>query len=293
MFSFMVASFLLIGLTSAIDFSYRAQGEWPPVCVQGNEMRQSPIDIVTESVDDDDDDLDALQLSGWELGHDGTFTNLGHTVQFVPDTTGVVQTQNHLGTYDLIQFHMHWGARTGEGSEHLIDGIASELEIHFVHLQQGVDNPNQGGGNINIYTVIAVMAKVDDNAPLTGPWEQLNATAVREYRSTIPVTGFRLDQFLPESRDYYYYEGSLTTPPCTEIVAWFVLKEAIAVPGTYLNLLRQTSEGANGTLQDFNFRMPQAIGGRVVSSPSNGSQDAVKTTPPLLAFCLVMIKLFF
>ena len=37
------------------------------------------------------------------------------------------------------------------------------------------------------------------------------------------------DNLFPLKRGFYHFEGSLTTPPCTEGVQWFVLKQAITI----------------------------------------------------------------
>ena len=95
-------------------------------------------------------------------------------------------------------------------------------------------------------------------------------TKIQEFKSTTPVSGFRFDSFLPKNLDYYYYEGSLTTPPCSETVQWFVLKERITVPGAYLEQLREVEEDKEGDLLEFNFRMPQALAGRVVLEHNEG-----------------------
>ena len=61
--------------------------------------------------------------------------------------------------------------------------------------------------------MIAVRADVDEDAPLTGPWLQLDAYAVQGFENSIVVNDFRFDSLLPGSLDYWFYEGSLTTPP--------------------------------------------------------------------------------
>ena len=86
---------------------------------------------------------------------------------------------------------------------------------------------------------------------------------------------FRFDSLLPDSLDYWFYEGSLTTPPCSETVAWFVLKERITVPGAYLDLLRGVEEDEDGTLLTFNFRDAQKLGDRTVYELGDDNDDSL------------------
>jgi carbonic anhydrase len=121
--------------------------------------------------------------------------------------------------------------------------------------------------------VIAVRAVVDEDAPISGPWKQLDASAVQGFESSIDVKNFRFDSLLPSNLDYWFYEGSLTTPPCSETVVWFVLKETITVPGAYLDLLRGVEEDQQGTLLTFNFRDPQELGDRTVYEFCSEDED--------------------
>ena len=199
------------------DYSYDKQDEWSGVCVEGNRNRQSPIDINNVRCRFS---LPDLQFDGWDTGYNGTFKNSGHSVEFVPDTTGLVSMRYLYWKYLFQQFHFHWGRRPNEGSEHLVKSRASEAEIHFVHT---VQNREEVSRYFN--AVIGVLADVDESMPITGPWAELNSLGVIGFEEFVEVPGFRLDQLLPANRDYYFYEGSLTTPPCTEGVAWFLLKE--------------------------------------------------------------------
>lgn len=271
---------------SGFEFSYDAQNVWPGICVQGNENRQSPIDIIVENVEVNTDLID-LDLDDWNIGYDGVFSNTGDNVQFDPNIPFLATTQNHLGTYEVQQLHMHWGTITGEGSEHRVDSEQAELEIHFVQLLQGGTDPDAR----NYISVIAVLADVVVDEPIAGPWEQLNATAVQPYKSNISVDSFRFDQLLPDSLEYYFYEGSLTTPPCSETVAWFVLKNRITVPGAYLELLRAVEEDEQGTLLTFNFRMAQDIGDRTVMIAGAGPTTPA-TSLLALAAAIVLAKIF-
>lgn len=201
---------------------------------------------------------------------DGVFANTGENVQFDPDTPGVAMTCNHLGKYSVQQFHFHWGEEEGEGSEHRVDGKQTELEIHFVQFKEGETDTSAR----DFISVIAVRADVDEDAPLTGPWQQLDAYAVQGFENSIVVKNFRFDSLLPDNLDYWFYEGSLTTPPCSETVAWFVLKEKITVPGAYLDLLRGVEEDEEGTLLTFNFRDAQKLGDRTVYEIDDDDDDS-------------------
>ena len=227
-----------------------------------NNSQMSPINIVTGAVHINSS-LIPLQFDNqWDVKNNGTFRNIGRRVQFSPAIPAT--TTNSLGTYVLNNFHMHWGPEKDEGSEHTIDGERAEMEIHFVHTKQGADDITQK----DYYAVIAVLAEVDISAPLTGPWEILNVPMVQPINSTeIQVSGIDYNDLLPKNRDYYYYPGSLTAPPCNETVQWFVLKEKITVPRRFLNQLRDVQQ-TNGSLLTSNFRAIQGLAGRKVMTAS-------------------------
>ena len=273
--AFAVAPAIAIG----VEFSYDDQDSWPGICVSGNEGRQSPIDILTENVEIDSSLID-LVFTGWSE-RSGTFTNTGHNVQFDLDSPTAATVRNHLGTYDLLQFHMHWGNATGQGSEHIINGIQEELEIHFVHRKQRENNTNAQ----DYYCVVGVIAEVDEEA-ISGPWSLLDASAVREYKSNITIEEFNLETLLPSDRTYYHYLGSLTTPLCSETVAWFVMQNTIRVPAAYLEQLRMIQNNAGMPVQ-YNFRDVQSLGDRTVRMP--GSSQAINSPIVLLLeFCLIL-----
>ncbi len=283
-FSFSSATIIALLLNSALalekEWSYSMQDQWPNICVTGNTMRQSPIDIITADVQFDES-LIPLEMTGFDIEYDGTFSNEGINVRFTPDNSQAT-TRNHLGTYDFLQFHFHWGSQTGEGSEHQVDSDAGELEIHFVQRKQ---NETEMVGDY--LGVIAVIADVDEDMELTGPWLQLNASKIIVANES-SVVGFRIDQLLPTNRDYFTYEGSFTSPPCSEIVNWFVMKERITVPGAYLEQLRQIQCESTGQLLGPNFRLPQDIAGRVVRT---NSQAVVRPVLSLLVGLVMLILL--
>ncbi len=282
LFSLGLLVVLQIGLAVAFDgFSYSQQDQWPDICVAGNTMRQSPINIITEDVQFNDNLID-MMMTGWDIVYNGTFSNEGINVRFTPDNSQAT-TRNHIGTYDFLRFHFHWGNRTGEGSEHRVNSDSGELEIHFVQKKQGETDNTVG----DYLAVISVLADVVEDSALSGPWLQLDASSIPVYNDNISVVGFRIDQLLPTNRDYYFYKGSFTSPPCSEIVGWFVLRDRITVPRAYLEQLGNVQQ-SGGELLGFNVRMPQAIGERVVTT---NSQTMVRPVLCLLVCLVVLVSI--
>ena len=264
-----------------VEFSYDEQEEWSGVCVDDNTGRQSPINIVTEDVRESSR-LTELRLGdGWRMPISGKYRNNGpgKNVQFDPtnSTRPSVMTTNYLGNYSVLQMHMHWGANNGQGSEHTVDRGSYPLELHFVHQKMGEPNSTIRDD----FAVIGVFAEADNSMPISGVWEQLNISAIRSFNATVPVSGLIYSDLLPSSLDYYHYPGSLTTPNCSEVVQWFVLKEPIKVPSEYLTYLRmiETDDGSSLTL---NFRDIQPLGERMVETPLSGSPKLVASALSIL-----------
>ena len=120
--------------------------------------------------------------------------------------------------YELIQFHFH------HRSEHKIDNKDYPMELHLVHAQ--VANPAK-------LAVIGVMIKEGaENPDIKKFWEHLPKAAADHGGSGHAgesTHGHSLDplKLIPLMSNYFQYEGSLTTPPCTENVYWTVMQKPI------------------------------------------------------------------
>ena len=226
---------------------------------QPQRKRQSPIHILSSSTTTSDE-LKPLDFSkGWTEPMSGSFDNLGYTVTFRPKLPLATILKTHVGEYSFENFHYHWGEGAGCGSEHFVDGRQYELEIHFVCKKVNNTKPDAG----DALAVVGVFGQVDTSAEIRGIWQHVMPTQVLPSGSVQEVDGIIYSELLPEACDYFYYEGSLTTPGYDEVVQWFVLREPIQVPALYLEQLRSI-QNTKGNKIIRNYRELQDLNGRVV-----------------------------
>lgn len=163
-------------------------------CATGK--NQSPIDL-TGFIEAELEPLKVdCQTGGFEI------LNNGHTVQvnFEPGSTLTIDGM----TFALKQFHFH------TPSENMIDAKSFPMEAHLVHADSA--------GNL---AVVAVMYESGTaNPTIASLWKHLpKAGHTVALKEKVSATGI-----MPKNLDYYRFNGSLTTPPCTEGVRWLVLK---------------------------------------------------------------------
>jgi carbonic anhydrase len=200
------------------------------VCKTG--QRQSPIDI-----------RDAKQASLPSIRFDYKpsavkIINNGHTIQinYAPGSFITVGDKR----YELRQFHFH------HPSEEQVEGKAYDMVIHLVHADSE--------GHL---AVVAVLVKSGSANPLIQRlWENLPKTEGKE--ESVSGAEVNAAELLPKSLGYYTFEGSLTTPPCSEGVTWFVLKMPVEVSADQL--------AAFVKLYPHNARPTQPSNGRAISA---------------------------
>ncbi len=159
---------------------------------------QSPVNISTKET------LNSENLQAIHLNYGKTKVNIvnnGHSVQFNVDAGNTANLNGK--TYTLLQFHYH------SPSEHTIDGKYFPLEVHFVHRRSDKD-----------FAVIGVMFVEGKENPLFKAYLDKFPETPGEFQTDNNID---LSDLLPENKSYYFYKGSLTTPPCSEIVNWHVL----------------------------------------------------------------------
>jgi carbonic anhydrase len=145
--------------------------------------------------------------------------------------------------YELTGFHFHLPG------EHRINGAAADMEIQLVHRDRR--------GRIAVVAV-PIRAGRRMNSTLSRIWDHMPPVGGQRYYGR--QVGINPMFLLPARHDYYTYVGSLTEPPCTEGVEWFVLKEPLEVDYSYIHRLAQVV-GSNA-------RPVQPLNGRAVLNVS-------------------------
>ncbi|MDM0045954.1 carbonic anhydrase family protein [Variovorax dokdonensis] len=207
---------------------YSRQHQW----VGELDRAQSPIDIVTKQA----------QPAGPNEPHGLDFRNTrrvlgrlqdqGHSVRF---DTGADTIEAHFrGRYfRLVQLHFHLF------SEHAIDGVHQPMEAHLVFKAQN-----------GALAVVGVLFSQGDSNP-----------AVQSILDGLPESGktgkeqeLDVRELLPENLAYFHYLGSLTTPPLTQNVEWYVLKQPVSASAAQLAVFRERYADNNRKLQPRNGR---------------------------------------
>lgn len=194
---------------------------------------QSPIDI-SEKICEYSENLHAPEKHYHsEAVH---LYNNGHTVEFPTHTDNVLTLNGD--DYHLIQFHFH------ALSEHTIDGKHFPLEIHLVHQK-----------SVTELAVVGILVEEGGhNKALDVLSEYLPDHRDQEVLSNSAL--INISDIFPEDQSYYTYGGSLTTPPCSENVTWFVMKQHIKASKEQLAHFREI-------LHD-NYRPTQPLHGRKI-----------------------------
>jgi carbonic anhydrase len=199
-------------------------------CKEGKE--QSPIDIRSA----EKADLPALRFE-YKSGPLNIINN-GYTavrVDYVHSGDFLIVGDQR---YELTQFHFH------RPSEEYVHGESSDMVLHLMH--QASDRKVAG---------VAVLLKAGKaNPTIQKLWEYMPKAAGKS--EEITRVDVNPENLLPSDAAYYTYMGSQTAPPCTEGVAWFILKTPMEISVEQIN--------AFAKLYPHDVRPIQPLNGRVV-----------------------------
>jgi len=217
---FMLPTLLQAGAKGA-QWSYQGEegpAHWGEISEDfqmcGDGRNQSPINLT--------DEVDA-ELPELVFDYDSSpnrVINNGHTIQVDIEPGSFLRIPARGLNFELKQFHFH------SPSEHTIDGQSYAMELHLVHAAENgalaVVGVMIGEGREN-----SVLRKLKGLMPENAG--QSNEVSV----------GIEETDLLPSTVDYYYYNGSLTTPPCSEGVTWLVLKASIEASAGQIALFKE------------------------------------------------------
>jgi carbonic anhydrase len=204
------------------------------VCKSGS--RQTPVDLPASA--------DADHTAALAFGYHPFPTTLldnGHTLQVVAASgSSLVVGPTPADRYELVQFHFH------SPSEHTLAGQAFDLELHLVH--------KNASGNL---AVVGLLFKAGKDNPMLAPlFAQAPTTIGTPTHVDNPAT-VDPSALLPANAGYFHYDGSLTTPPCSEDVAWYVMSSVGEVSQAQIDRYRALFHGPTN-------RPVQPLGGRSV-----------------------------
>lgn len=212
------------------DYDAHGPAHWcdfSAVCSNGK--AQSPIDIKTaDTVSMSPNHVIKLDEN---VQVKSQIVDNGHAIQVNVENGGTISVEG--ADYRLLQFHFH-----GK-SEEKIDGRQYDLVAHMVH--------KSDAGNLLVVGVLFEEGK------------QANAILDQVIKGVGTNGSINPGRLLPEHIDHYYhFMGSLTTPPCSENVRWYVMKEIQSASAEQIAAMRK--------FYDHNYRPVQPLNGRIVES---------------------------
>ncbi len=177
------------------------------MCSSGT--KQSPIDISSAV---------SADLGPIEIDYKNSplkVINNGHAIQMNHPAQSLMRTGGK--TYKLLQVHFH------SPSENTYHGQPFPMEAHFVH--------KSDDGHLAVIGLFIKQGR--ENRVIQTIWDNIpNQTGHEATNSHIQVNPADL---LPSNATYFHFSGSLTTPPCSEGVQWYVLKTPVEASAAQVN----------------------------------------------------------
>lgn len=220
-----------VGASEAVHWTYKgATGpqHWGELSEEFGSCKwgknQSPIDIRTENLLE----VDLPPVSLDYRGATDSVINNGHTLQVNVSGDNTLTAEGE--TFQLSQFHFH------SPSEHRIDGEAFPLEAHFVHKNEK--------GEI---AVVGLLFQSGEASRDLSMFAESSPREVGKQSSFEHPLSEVLAIPLSNITTYYRYNGSLTTPPCSEGLRWFVIPVAATISAEqiswYIELIGADARG--------------------------------------------------
>jgi carbonic anhydrase len=208
-----------------LDPSYSA-------CSKGHE--QSPVDIRGARLNKALQPLEFHYIAG-----SVTLENTGHTIRAYPAKGSYVVASGVR--YDLVDFEFH------HPSETAVKGKLTDMDVDLIH--------KSADGKIAILNLQLLEDRNSSNAVIATLWPHLpeKPGASEKVAEFVNPAGF-----VPADPGYWTYTGSLTAPPCTEGVRWFVFEQPLSISREQLRKFAALYKINSRPLQDIGKRKIEA-----------------------------------
>ncbi|GBG29270.1 Carbonic anhydrase [Hondaea fermentalgiana] len=246
----------------------------PEYAIADEGKAQSPIDLpgeaketTAESASSDPTAEQAAKAEPAKLelkSGKASIINNGLTVMVNAKGASEFKVQGRV--YELAQFHFHSPA------EHTFGGQRHELELHLVHFAKDGQGPGPAAAVVGIHyklgeTADPFLKRVFEHVP--------SLTKNEETPLAEPIAFDDIDI----AGEFFEYDGSLTTPPCSEGIHWCVMKKVLTLSKEQLEVFRTA-------IPVDNYRPVQPLNGRSIAviqcsctSHSAASEAPVKASP--------------
>ena len=191
-------------------------------------IHQSPIDIVNPT---------PAELPPITFNYRPTSLNIhntGNTIEIAYQEGSWIEIDETK--YHLLQFHFH------APSEHTVTGNPYEMEMHLVHKSED--------GTLAVIGAFIKSGSV--NAAFDTFWHRMPSVSGESVQDNSVL--LNASDLLPRTKRTYRYEGSLTTPPCSESVKWLVLTTPIEISHSQIAAFKAILYGNNRPVQPLNER---------------------------------------
>lgn len=234
LYAVVLASLLSMGVINGAHWGYGEDNgphKWGTHYPECNGKEQSPINILTKKTRAVSNALKtAYQADSKNI------VNNGHSVQVNFTQKGGITYQDK--EYKLVQLHFH------TPSENTIDNVVYPLEMHLVH-------SNAEGG-------LLVIGVLFEEGKAHTELQKIIANAPTKSGGNNKLTKLNPQKLLPNTLGYYAFDGSLTTPPCSQNVQWVVLQGTLNASKKQIDALHRIMHNNSRDVQPLNGREIQS-----------------------------------